>query len=220
MLLLTRKHRATDSFRQYPWLRRERQQANSTVERTMTRLEFLFQQYENILNWYKQSETKSSFLVTINTFVVGVVNALVFVGVDKVARVKDVYSFLVWSLLALCGLTLIASYLFILNAVWARHRGEVIKVSDQEKFWFFGHVASMSPDEYKKLMSQWSEQNLEATMSAQNFILSRNVSVKFDSLNRAISLTIISLILLFALGIAYAIAVANSPLQPTAGSGG
>jgi len=48
-------------------------------------------------------------------------------------------------------------------------------------------------------------------MLAQNFILSRNVRVKFDSLNRAISLTIISLILLFALGIAYAIAVANSP---------
>ena len=55
------------------------------MEPTMTRLDFLFQQYGNILDWYKQSETKSSFLVTINTLVVGVVNALVFVGVDKVA---------------------------------------------------------------------------------------------------------------------------------------
>jgi|RhiMethySRZTD1v2_1073278.scaffolds.fasta_scaffold320906_2 hypothetical protein len=181
------------------------------MEPTMTRLDFLFQQYGNILDWYKQSETKSSFLVTINTLVVGVVNALVFVGVDKVAKVKGVYSLSVWSLLALCGLALIASYLFILTAVWARHRGEVIKLSDHEKFWFFGHLASMSQDEYKKLMTQWSKPHLEATMSAQNFILSRNVRVKFDSLNRAISLTIISLILLFALGIAYAIAVANSP---------
>ena len=67
----------------------------------------------------------------------------------------------------------------------------------------------MSQDEHKKLMGQWSEENLEATMSAQNFILSKNVSIKFDSLNRAISLTIVSLILLFGLGIAYAIAVAN-----------
>jgi len=176
----------------------------------MTRLEFLFSQHGNILDWYKQSETKSSFLVTINTLVVGVVNALVFVGVDKVALVKNVYGFSVWSLLALCGLALVASYLFILKAVRARHRGEVINLSDREKFWFFGHIASMSQDEHKKLMGQWSEENLEATMSAQNFILSKNVSIKFDSLNRAISLTIVSLILLFGLGIAYAIAVANS----------
>ena len=53
-------------------------------------------------------------------------------------------------------------------------------------------------------------------MSAQNFILSKNVSIKFDALNRANSLTIVSLILLFALGIAYAMAVANSPLRLTA----
>jgi hypothetical protein len=182
----------------------------------MNRLQYLFNQYANILDWYKQSETKSNFLVTINTLVVGVVNGLVFVGVDKVARVKAVYGVSIWCLLALCGLSLVGSYLLILKAVWARHRGEVIQLEDTEKLWFFGHVAGMSRDEHKELLTQWSEEKLEATMSAQIYILSRNVNLKYDSLNMAISLTIVSLILLFFLGIAYAIAAANATLPPTA----
>jgi len=186
----------------------------------MTRIEYIFSQYANILDWYKQSESKSNFLVTVNTLVVGVVNGLVFVGADKIIHAKNLYagSNYVWLLAGLCGLSLVGSYLFILRAVWARHRGEVIELADKEKLWFFGHVASMSRDQHKKLVAGWSKANMEATMVAQNYILSRNVKTKYDSLNVAISLTIVALILLFCLGIAYAVAVANySP--PPAGMG-
>lgn len=190
-------------------------------KKTMTRLEYLFNQYGNILDWYKQAETKSSFLVTVNTLVVGVVNGLVFVGVDKVSHVKNIYSVAIWILLSMCGLSLVGSYLFILRAVWARHHREAEKnLTDKEKLWFFGHLASMSRDQHKTLLNQFSEEHLEATMSAQNFILSHNVNTKYNSLNFAISLTIISVILLFALGIAYAIAVAQSSLPSTGPVGG
>jgi hypothetical protein len=190
-------------------------------KKTMTRLEYLFNQYGNILDWYKQAETKSSFLVTVNTLVVGVVNGLVFVGVDKVSHVKNIYSVAIWILLSMCGLSLVGSYLFILRAVWARHHREAAKnLTDKEKLWFFGHLASMSRDQHKTLLNQFSEEHLEATMSAQNFILSHNVNTKYNSLNFAISLTIISVILLFALGIAYAIAVAQSSLPSTGPVGG
>jgi hypothetical protein len=66
----------------------------------------------------------------------------------------------------------------------------------------------------------WTEQDLEATMITQNHILSNNVWIKHEALNWAIAFTIVALILLFGFGVAYGIAVANTPLQPIAGSGG
>jgi hypothetical protein len=76
----------------------------------MTRLDYLFKQYQNVLGWYKQSEEKAKFLVTLNTVVVGVVNGLVFVGAAKVREVGLVYTIPIWVLLALSGVALIGSY--------------------------------------------------------------------------------------------------------------
>jgi len=58
----------------------------------MTKLDYLFKHYENLLDWYKQSEEKGKFLVTLNTLVVGVVNGLVFIGADKVRAVGLLYT--------------------------------------------------------------------------------------------------------------------------------
>lgn len=186
----------------------------------MTKLDYLFKQFETILGWYKQSEEKAKFLVGLNTLVVGVVNGLVFVGADKMRAVRDVYSIPIWLLLGLSGTALVASYLFILRAMWPRHHARDLTLKSSEKLWFFGDVASMSKEEHRNTMDNWTEHDVEATMVAQNYILSRNVWVKHEALNWAIALTIVALVLLFGLGLAYGIAVANSPLLPTAGSGG
>ena len=69
----------------------------------MSKLEYLFQHFETILGWYKQSEEKAKFLVGLNTLVVGVVNGLVFVGADKMRAVQGVYSVPIWLLLGLSG---------------------------------------------------------------------------------------------------------------------
>ncbi len=172
----------------------------------MTRLEYLHEQYENILGWYKQAEEKSKFLMTINTIAAGVVNGLVFVSSDKVANLKAVSSVPVSSLLLLSGIVLIGSCIFILRAVWARHRGQEPALKGSERLWFFGHIAAMTREEYHAAVQSWSEAQMEATMTAQNYILACNVRKKFDSLNWAITLTIVALILLFALGVVYALA--------------
>ena len=75
----------------------------------MSKLEYLFKQFETILGWYKQSEEKAKFLVGLNTLVVGVVNGLVFVGADKMRAVQGVYSVPIWLLLGLSGVALVAS---------------------------------------------------------------------------------------------------------------
>lgn len=186
----------------------------------MTKIEYLFKQFETILGWYKQSEEKAKFLIGLNTLVVGVVNGLVFVGADKMRAVRDVYSMPIWLLLGLSGIVLVASYLFVLRAMWPRHHARDFTLKITERLWFFGDIAAMSKEEHRSAMANWTEQDLENTMVAQNYILSRNVWIKHEALNWATALTIIALMLLFALGLAYGIAVGNSPLQPAAGSGG
>jgi len=186
----------------------------------MTKLEYLLKQYETILGWYKQSEEKAKFLVGLNTLVVGVVNGLVFIGADKMQAARNVYSITIWLLLGLSGVALVSSYLFILRAMWPRHHVRDLSLQVIEKLWFFGDIAAMSKKEHCDAIAQWTEQDFEKTMVAQNYILSRNVWIKHEALNWAITLTIVALVLLFALGMAYGMAVANHPLQPTVGSGG
>lgn len=179
------------------------------IHEQMTRLDFLFRQHEALIGWYKQSEEKGKFLVGLNTLVVGVVNGLVFVGAEKVKAVRSVYTAPIWILLALSGLALIGSYLWILRAMWPRHHAHEISLSDSQKLWFFGDIAPMSPEKHQAIMSTWNEQTLEATMIAQNYILSKNVWDKHEALKWAIALSIGALMLLLALGVMYGFAVAN-----------
>jgi hypothetical protein len=137
----------------------------------MTRLDYLFRQYENVLGWYKQSEEKAKFIVTVNTLVVGVVNGLVFVAADKVRDVGLVYTVPIWVLLALSGLAPVGSYVFILRAMRPRHHVRDALMKDSDRMWFFKH----------------------------------------EAINWAIAFAIVALILLFALGVAYGIAVTNTP---------
>jgi hypothetical protein len=180
----------------------------------MTKLDYLFKQFETILGWYKQSEEKAKFLVGLNTLLVGVVNGLVFVGAEKMRATRDGYTLLVWLLLGLSGMALVASYLFILRSMWPRHRVRDQTLGSAEKLWFFGDVASMSKEEHRTAIANWTEPDLEATMVTQNYLLSRNVWVKHEALNRAIVCTIAALVLLLALGLAYGVAVASSPVLP------
>jgi hypothetical protein len=171
----------------------------------MTRLEYLNHQNEAILDWYKQSEEKARFLITINTVVAGIVNGLVFLTPSALAQAKTVYTAPVWILLILLSAALIGSCIFILLGVGARHHGTPLKLLPTDRLWFFGHIAGMTWDEYEKLVRGWSEDQMDATMTVQNYILAVNVQKKFDALNLAISLTVASLALLFALGFAYTV---------------
>jgi len=183
----------------------------------MNKLEYLFKQYENILDWYKQAEEKAKFLVTLNTLVIGVVNGLVFIGADKVRAVQKLYTLPIWLLLSLSAVVLVGSYLFILWAMWPRQRMRDASLKVSERVWFFGDVASLARQDYRAAIVESGEQDLIETMIAQNHILSNNVWIKHEALNRALAFTIVALILLFILGVTYGVAVANTPLQPTTG---
>ena len=176
----------------------------------MDRLEYLNKQYENILGWYKQSEQKAKFLLTVNTFAAGLVNGLVFVAADKLAVIRVVYSYPLWGLLLMAGAALIGSCVLILRAVWGRHRGSGPILKETEKLWFFAHIADMDRAEYESLMHNLQDGHVEATMIAENYILAYNVRTKYDALNWAISLTVAALILLFALGFVYALTVSGA----------
>jgi hypothetical protein len=184
----------------------------------MTRLDYLLSQHSAVLDWYKQSEEKAKFLVTVNTVVVGIVNGLLFVGAEKVRTVPPLYTAPIWVLIILSGIALVGSYLFVLRAMWPKHHTRDTSLKAAERIWFFGDLASMSSEDHQRAMANWTEQDFEQSMIAQNYILSRNVWDKHDALNWAISLTIAALVLVFALGVAYGIAVAHAPLKSGGGA--
>jgi hypothetical protein len=173
----------------------------------MSQLEYLFKQYETVLGWYRQAESKGTLLHAINGALVAALNGLVFVGAEKLKNVHVTYNQSIKTLLILTSVCVVASYLFMLKAVWARHHGREPALSDKEKLWFFGHVAAMSRETYKRLLDPFVEADVVATMLSKNHILSQNVATKFDALNWAISLTIAAIVLFFILGMVYASAV-------------
>jgi hypothetical protein len=176
----------------------------------MSQLEFLFKQHETILSWYYQAESKGTLLHAINGALVAALNGLVFVGADKFREVHVTYGQGLKVLLVLTSVCVVASYLFMLKAVWARHHGRQPPLTDRQKLWFFGHVAAIPRETYERLLDPFDEHDIVVTMLAQNHILSRNVATKFDALNWAISLTIAGIVLFFILGMVYALAVAGA----------
>ncbi len=170
----------------------------------MGQLDYLFKQYDNILGWYRQAESKATLLHAINGALVAGISGLVFVNPERFNGLTVEYGKAIQVLLMLAAICVVLSYLFMLRAVWARHHGSEPVLEDRERLWFFGHVAAMPRETYKRLLKPFSEADIEATMIEQNHILSRNVTTKFSALNWAISLTIAAIILFFIMGVVYA----------------
>jgi Family of unknown function (DUF5706) len=180
----------------------------------MTRIEYLFRQLEMIYEWYKRAEDKAGLLIGLNTLALGVVNGLVFVGADEIRAVRGLYTPLIAGLLALAGLALIASYLQLLRVVRSRHDvGDDVgdmATEPTDRLWFFGDIAGMSREQHREAMAAWDERTLERSLLSQVHILSRNVVAKHTALNRAVTCTVIALLLVLALGIAYGVAVGSA----------
>jgi hypothetical protein len=111
----------------------------------------------------------------------------------------------------LLGLAVVGSYLFVLWALWPRHHALAKDLTVSQRLWFFGDINAMKRFEYTEALERWTEQDLEETLTAQNHILSQSVWIKHEALHKAIVLTIVGLILLVPLGVAYAIAVTHMP---------
>jgi Family of unknown function (DUF5706) len=176
----------------------------------MTRIEYLFKQFETIYEWYKRAEDKAGLLIGLNTLALGVVNGLVFVGADEIRAVQGFYTPWIGALLALAGLALVASYLQVLRAVRSRHDVGDTATEPAERLWFFGDIAAMSREQHREAMATWDERTLERSLLSQVHILSRNVVAKHAALNRAVTCTVTALLLLLALGIVYGVAVASA----------
>jgi hypothetical protein len=180
------------------------------MELPMTKIEFLFRQLDATVAWYKQAEDRGKFLIGLNALLVGVLDALIFVGTERIQAVRTAYTTPIWVLLGLVAAGLVASYSFIFFAMWPRHRSHDRATRPSEKLWFFGDVAQMTKGEHREAMATWDDDAVVETLVSQNHILSSNVWAKHQALSWAMALTIATLVGVFALGVAYAIGVAGA----------
>jgi hypothetical protein len=173
----------------------------------MTKAEFLFAQLDTTLGWYKQSEEKAKFLVTINTAVVGIANGLLVINAPKGQGYSPVLEGPVGLLLVALSVSLLLSFAFILRAVWARHHTLNQSAPEIERLWFFGDIASMQRERHAQLVASLAEatlpSHLEAMLVSSSHILSTNVWRKHQALNWAIVFTIVAVGLLLFFGIAH-----------------
>jgi len=175
----------------------------------MTKIDYLFKQFDTVYEWYKRAEDKAGLLIGLNTLALGVVNGLVFVGAGEVRAVRGLYTPLLGGLLLLAGLALVASYLQVLRAVRSRQDAREASIDPAEKLWFFGDIAATSREQHRDAMAAWDENTLERSLVSQVHILSRTVAIKHAALNRAVACTVIALLLVLALGIVYGLAVVS-----------
>jgi Pycsar effector protein len=177
----------------------------------MEKVDFLLRQVDTTLAWYKQSEDKAKFLVTINTAVSGIASSLVFVSADKAQAAGKLLTGQVGALLLVLGASLLLSFMCILRVLWARHSRLDSSLPDIRRLWFFGDVADMTSKRHAKAVGELTEQSLpshlEAMLTSQSYIFSTNVLRKHQALNWAIVFTIVAVGSLFVLGVAYANAI-------------
>ena len=168
----------------------------------MTKLDYLFKQYENVLYWQQHAQQLSRFVLAINTAIVGIFNGLYFAGNGKLAEKITIDNPLAIALLALCSLALIASFLFFFRSIWAKHNKGPEQLDTNEKLWFFGHVASMSKDSFFEALKEWSEEDAISSLQSQIHIVSGNLRSRFTNVNISFTCTGIALVSLFFIGIA------------------
>lgn len=172
---------------------------SGTTEETL-KLKFLFDQYKNFVEWYKQAESKSFFVHALNGGLIGLVNLLVVFGIIPHYSLTIIFSSLIISLTAgvVC---LILSYYFLLSSVRGRHHIKDLKQLKKHRIWFFGDVQEHSADEWERNLTDIDIFQIESTMISQNHILAGNLNEKFQLINRAIHWTVGALISFLLFGI-------------------
>jgi Family of unknown function (DUF5706) len=184
----------------------------------MDKIEFLQRQLTQTVEWYSRCEEKAKFLVTIDTVVVSVASSLIFVGADDAASTDALLDGPVGLLLLSLGLSIALSFGCILIVLWARHDARRSDLPEGRGLLFFGDVAALSRDEHAEAVASLTEASfpthVEAMLVSQSHILSRSVLRKHRALNGTIAFTMSAVMLLLALGVAYA---ASLPLMAAVG---
>ena len=167
----------------------------------ISKLDYLFKQYDNLLFWHKHVQDLSKFLFAVNAVVIGIINGLFFLSDEKFSDKVSGNENQAKILVLLCALTMLISFLFLFRSIWAMHRKKPDNLRPSEEIWFFGHIAELSFSEFTSRIEDWSPDHALEALKSQIHIVSRHLKTRYDSINMGFTFTGISLLLLLAVGL-------------------
>lgn len=174
--------------------------------------------FANVLDWYKNADSKAQILLTIDGAFLSFLTGKVFVRREEIASIFQSFGPETWSALVLMALMLTLSIVAALSCLWSRVRfsdGPQQQLSHAtsaaedpapypaELIWFFGKIAGLDESRFVRRMHEVTPADEIAALASQVHALSKNVLNKHRRVNLGFVLTGLSLIFFLAAGASY-----------------
>lgn len=186
-------------------------------------VEYVRRLYAEVLDWYKNADSKAQVALAINGGFLAFLTGTVFSDPDKLQAVLSRFTGVTWSLIILMVLSLLGSVGAALYCLWSRIYSakevqQIISTTEQENatsntyppgaiMWFFQLIGGLEQDKFQATLETVSQEFELKTLSKEVYILSKNVCRKHLAVNAAFMFVGINLILFLAAGISYMVTV-------------
>lgn len=179
--------------------------------------------YGNILDWYKNADTKAQILLTLAGVFLSFLTSTAFTNKDNLGSILGLFGLETWILLSCMTVFLIATIVSALLCLRSRTAipKEIVEhlhdiVGDRadkdrqwpETMWFFGIIAQLKDRKrFQSRLHEFTEEDELCALSSQIFLLSKNVLEKHKWVNRGFMLITLTLLAFLLSGISYVVRV-------------
>ena len=167
---------------------------NNRMEKKGENLKYIITRYDNYVNF---SNVKGSFIVTLNTFIVGAVLVNRTFISEKIN--VDYHTFFEILLLVLCFAALIILF-FTIRALFPYSISGDSSKDEYHSHIYFGSVSKFeSAKEYISSLSKIDDNKFEEDLATQAYILARGVTKKYKMLDISMYIIYFELVIFIAI---------------------
>ncbi len=160
-------------------------------------LEYARRLFSNILDWYKNADTKAQVVLTFDGVFLSFLTSLVFLKKEELRDILSVFGSETWIALVLMALSLIVSIISALMCMKSRLAFPDIdkkKPYKPEVMWFFGSIAFLEENAFQERIKTMVKEDEITVLSSQIYKVSKNVLRKHQWANRGFLGTGLSLL--------------------------
>lgn len=186
-------------------------------------LDYARRLFDNIIDWYKNADTKAQILLTLAGVFLSFLTSAAFTKKSDLKSILELFGIETWVLLAFMVMFLIATIISALLCLRSRladpedivkHLHDIVEdyeVKDRqwpETMWFFGMIAQLKDRRrFQARLHEFTVEDELRALSSQIFIVSKNVLKKHIWVNRGVLFIALTLLAFLASGVSYIVRV-------------
>jgi hypothetical protein len=185
-------------------------------------LEYTRHLYANVLEWYRNADSKAQLILTIDSIFLSFLSNFLFGMPDKLITKTSQLNFLTWLFLTTMCMSLAASIISSIVCLWSRLDNESAKkflshhgafnhderIYSPEVMWFFHHISNLNQKEFMSRINTINSNFETKALSSQIYILSSSILYKHRWVNRGFLFSGLCLISFLLVGISYVLGFA------------